>query len=211
MERATARDRLIDSLRKRTGDDRVIDAMSRVPRELFVLPSQAHAAWEDRALPAGFGQTISQPTIVAMMTQALRLTGAEKVLEIGTGTGYQTAILAELAATVLSVERIPDLSSRARNVLDKLGYTNITLYPAGETLGRPEDSPYDAIITTAGAPSIPPELVSQLVPEGRLVIPVGTRNIQELLAVTRHASGISIEKLGGCQFVPLIGPGAWNA
>jgi protein-L-isoaspartate(D-aspartate) O-methyltransferase len=210
MDAATSRAGLIDELRQEITDERVLEAMSRVPRERFVLPQHVRVAYEDRPLPIGFGQTISQPLIVALMTRALELKGNEKVLELGTGSGYQAAVLAELAATVISVERIPELAEKARLTLTRLGYTNITVHPAGETLGLPEEAPFDAIITTAGAPSVPPDLVAQLEYGGRLVIPVGTRENQELYQVTRLQSGSKVRKLGGCRFVPLIGKGAWE-
>lgn len=210
MDVKAARARLIEELKQEITDVRVLDAMSRIPRELFVLPQYAHVAYEDSPLPIGLGQTISQPLIVALMTQALELKGTEKVLELGTGSGYQTAVLAETAKTVISIERLPELAEKARKTLTNLGYTNITIYTAAETLGWPEEAPYDAIITTAGAPSIPPELVSQLEYGGKLIIPVGNRHIQELYLVTRQKQSNRIQKLGGCRFVPLFGKGAWE-
>jgi protein-L-isoaspartate(D-aspartate) O-methyltransferase len=210
MDFQTARERLIDGLSKEISDVHVLNAMSRVPREKFVLSGYVHFAYHDRALPIESGQTISQPMIVALMTQALELKGSEKVLEIGTGSGYQTAILAELAETVITVERIPDLADKARTTLKNLGYTNITVVNAGATLGLPEMAPYAAIITTAGAPSVPDELIQQLEIGGRLVIPVGSRQVQELYLVKRSENGTTLQKLGGCRFVPLIGKGAWE-
>ncbi len=210
MDADAARAGLIDELRREISDEQVLEAMSRVPREQFVLPQHVHVAYEDRPLPIGFGQTISQPLIVALMTQALELKGTEKVLELGTGSGYQAAVLAEIAATVISVERIKELAEKARRTLTNLGYTNIAVHLAGEKPGWPEEAPYDTIITTAGAPSVPPDLIDQLVLGGRLVIPVGTREIQELYQVTRLQSGTRTRKLGGCRFVPLIGKGAWE-
>jgi protein-L-isoaspartate(D-aspartate) O-methyltransferase len=169
-----------------------------------------HLAYENIPLGIGFGQTISQPLIVALMTQCLELEGNEKVLEVGTGSGYQTAILAELAGQVVSVERIPELEIRARQTLENLGYHNIAVRPAGKALGCPEEAPYDVIMVTAGAPCLPRGFVEQLVPGGRLVAPVGPRWQQELTRLTRQQDGDRVEKLGGCYFVPLIGKGAWS-
>ena len=210
MDFETARAGLIDQWRVEIKDERVLAAMARVPRERFLPPEDRALAYEDRPLPIGQEQTISQPFIVAVMTEALDLTGSEKVLEIGTGSGYQTAVLAELARQVITVERLPALAEAAKKVLDSLGYTNITTHLAGETLGWPEEAPYDAIITTAGAPRIPPELIDQLTIGGRLVIPVGTRYEQELYKIIRHKTKNEIQNLGGCRFVPLIAKGAWE-
>jgi protein-L-isoaspartate(D-aspartate) O-methyltransferase len=204
-----ARENLLSYLDLEIADKRVVEAMRRVPREAFVLPEQTHVAYDDRPLSIGFGQTISQPFIVALMVQALGLKGDEKVLELGTGSGYEAAILAELAEKVISVEYIPQLAESARQVLDKLGYSNVEVYVAGKTLGWPKEAPYDAIIVSAGAPSVPPVLLEQLARGGRLVIPVGSRWQQELLRVTKLKKGNRIENLGGCYFVPLIGEDAW--
>jgi protein-L-isoaspartate(D-aspartate) O-methyltransferase len=205
-----ARQSLLNSLDREIADNRVVDAMRRVPREAFVPQEQYHAAYDDRPLSIGFGQTISQPFIVALMVQALELRGDEKVLELGTGSGYEAAILAELAQKVVTVECIPELAEAARQVLDKLDYSNIEVHVAGRTLGWPEGAPYDAIIVSAGAPTVPQALVEQLTWNGRLVIPVGSRWQQELLRVTKLRKGNEIENLGGCYFVPLIGEGAWE-
>jgi protein-L-isoaspartate(D-aspartate) O-methyltransferase len=210
MDFEAARARLIDYLNGDIKDRRVLAAMSRVPRELFVPERERNSAYEDRPLPIGLGQTISQPFIVALMTGALNLKGSEKVLELGTGSGYQAAILAELARQVITVERLPALAGIAAKVLGKLGYGNITIHAAIDTLGWPEEAPYDAIIATAGAPAIPPELVEQLAFGGRMVIPVGSRFTQELYKITRRKRTNRIEKLGGCRFVSLIGKGAWD-
>jgi len=161
-------------------------------------------------LSIGFGQTISQPFIVALMTQALKLKGDEKVLEIGTGSGYQTAILASLAKRVISIERIGELASSAKRVLNRLGCKNVEIYDSVETLGWPKDAPYDAIMVTAGAPHIPDILLDQLTLGGRMIIPVGSRWEQDLLRVTRRKRKPQVANLGGCRFVPLIGPGAWE-
>jgi len=205
-----ARQSLLNSLDHEIADNRVVEAMRRVPREAFVPQEQYHAAYDDRPLSIGFGQTISQPFIVALMVQALGLRGDKKVLELGTGSGYEAAILAELAQKVVTVECIPELAESARQVLDKLGYSNIEVHVAGKILGWPEGAPYDAIIVSAGAPTVPQVLLEQLTWNGRLVIPVGSRWQQELLRVTKLRKGNEIENLGGCYFVPLIGEGAWE-
>jgi len=205
-----ARENLFRYLGREIADKRVIEAMTRVPREAFVPPQQYHSAYDDRPLSIGFGQTISQPFIVALMVQALELSGDEKVLEVGTGSGYEAAILAELAQKVVTVECIPELAKSAKEVLDRLGYSNIEIHVAGRTLGWPEKAPYDAIIVSAGAPKVPQVLLEQLTLNGRLVIPVGSRWQQELLRVTKLRKGNKIENLGGCCFVLLIGEGAWD-
>ena len=210
MDFEAARARLIECLGTEIKDKRVLAALARVPRERFVPPSSQHLAYEDRPLPIGFEQTISQPFIIALMTEALELTGNEKVLEVGTGSGYQTAILAELARLVITVERLPALTEAAGRVLDSLGYTNIEIHPAEETLGWQRGAPYDAIIVTAGAPRVPEDLLAQLAIGGRLVIPIGSRYIQELCKVTRQRKKNVIRNLGGCRFVSLIGKGAWE-
>ena len=201
---------LIEHLRREIKDERVLKAMARVARELFVPAVYQHAAYEDRPLPLGQGQTISQPLIVAMMTEALELGGQEKVLEIGTGSGYQAAILAELANWVVTVERHPQLAEKAREVLEELGYMNIEVHLAEPVLGWRHKAPYDAIIVTAGAPSVPEQLLDQLAVDGRLLIPVGSRHEQKLLKVTKRTNGTVVHDLGPCRWVPLIGEGAWK-
>jgi protein-L-isoaspartate(D-aspartate) O-methyltransferase len=210
MDSTAARARLVAQLRQEIKDERVIEAMARLPRECFMPLEQQPLAYEDMPVPIGFGQTISQPYIVALMTEALELSGDQKVLEVGTGSGYQTAILAELARLVITTERVPALAERAKTVLAGLGYTDIEVHIAGETLGWPEGAPYDAILVTAGAPCVPPDLLAQLVIGGRLVIPVGSRYVQELCKVTKQRRKNVIENLGGCHFVPLVGKGAWE-
>jgi protein-L-isoaspartate(D-aspartate) O-methyltransferase len=205
-----ARARLLDHLKREIHDRRVLSAMAHVPRERFVPPDSYYAAYEDMPLSIGFGQTISQPFIVALMTQALRLKGSEKVLELGTGSGYQTAILAGLAKWVVSIERVPQLAESASRVLKELGYANFEIRTSGEALGWPDGAPYDAIIVTAGAPRVPDALLEQLALGGRMVIPVGSRWEQDLLRVTKRKKGNLVENLGGCRFVPLIGKGAWE-
>ena len=205
-----ARENLLKYLDREIADKHVVEAMRRVPRDAFVSPEQYQAAYDDRPLGIGFGQTISQPFIVALMVQALELKGHECVLELGTGSGYEAAILAELAQKVVTVENIPELAESAKQALDKLGYSNVEIHLAGKTLGWPAGAPYDAIIVSAGAPSVPQALVEQLPLGGRLVIPVGSRWQQELLKVTKLKKKNRIENLGGCYFVPLIGEGAWD-
>jgi len=184
--------------------------MSRIPREHFVPPESQHLAYEDNPLPIGFEQTISQPFIIARMTEALELTGREKVLEVGTGSGYQAAILAELARLVITVERLPALAESSRKVLDSLGYTNIEVRLAEEAIGWSAEAPYDAIMVTAGAPKTPPDLLAQLAIGGRMVIPVGSRYVQELCRITRGRKKNIVQNLGGCRFVSLIGKDAWE-
>jgi len=210
MDFKAARARLIEHLGSEVRDERVLAAMLRIPRERFVPSEQQDSAYEDMPLPIGLGQTISQPFIVALMTEALELTGSEKVLEVGAGSGYQAAILAELARLVITVERLPALTEGAKRVLDSLGYTNITVHLAEETPGWQAEAPYDAIVVTAGAPKIPADLLAQLAIGGRLVIPVGSRYVQELYKVTRRKKKNIVQNLGGCRFVPLIDKNAWD-
>ncbi len=210
MDLEKAKAALIKHLSWEIADKRVVEAMKRVPREAFVPQEYYHAAYEDRPLSIGFGQTISQPFIVALMIQALELKGDEKVLELGTGSGYEAAVLAELAKQVVTVEIIPELAESAKRVLEKLGYSNAEVHIAGKTLGWLEDAPYDAIIVSAGAPSIPQILLGQLSWGGRLVIPVGSHWQQELMKISKNKEGNKVENLGACYFVPLIGEGAWK-
>jgi len=205
-----ARQILIDSISPGIRDKRTLSAMSRVPRERFVPIGLQSSAYDDRPLGIACGQTISQPYMVALMTEAMELGGQEKVLEIGTGSGYQAAVLAELARSVYSVERIPELAEEARRLLAELGYSNIHVGLAGDQLGCEKYAPYEAILVAAGAPAVPRALIEQLAEGGRLVIPVGSRFEQELLRVTRGRTGNRTEKLGGCRYVPLIGRDAWQ-
>ena len=190
-------------------DGRVLDAMRKVPRHLFLPPEKADQAYEDHPVSIGRGQTISQPYMVALMTEALELRGDEKVLEIGTGSGYQTAILAELAREVYSVERIPELADEARTRLEDLGYTNVHIRVGNGTLGWPEEAPFDAILVTAGAPKVPKSLKAQLADGGRLVIPVGSEFHQVLYRIRRRGDEFLEEPLTSCVFVPLIGEEGW--
>ena len=191
-------------------DARVIAAMKKVPRHRFVEEALQSQAYSDHPLPIGEKQTISQPYMVALMTEALQLTGKEKVLEIGAGSGYQTAILAELAERVYSIERIRSLAIKARQLLYELGYFNVEIKIFDGTYGWVEESPFDAIVVTAGAPDIPQPLLEQLAMGGRLVIPVGDAFVQDLVRVTRSEEGIKKEDLGGCRFVKLVGKYGWD-
>ena len=189
----------------------VIRAMEQVPRDLFVPQDSRHMAYLDVPLSIGEEQTISQPYIVAMMTEALELSGGDRVLEIGTGSGYQTAILSALTprGRVVSMERVPALMQQARQRLQELGYRNVEVQQAGSSLGCPSKGPYDAIIVTAAAPRLPESLLSQLAIGGRLVIPVGTLSQQELVQARRTDEGLSLRVLGPCRFVPLLGAEAF--
>lgn len=191
-------------------DGRVLDAMREVPRHLFVGPGMEARAYGDHALPIGEGQTISQPFMVALMTQELELSGREKVLEIGTGSGYQTAILSRLAERVFSVERVESLASRARRLLDELGTTNVAIRVGDGTIGWKEFEPYDRIIVTAGAPEVPPSLVEQLSDPGVMVVPVGSQGLQHLTVVHKEGGGTTTRDAGGCVFVPLVGREGWE-
>ncbi len=191
-------------------DPRVIAAMKKVPRHLFVEEALQNQAYSDHPLPIGEKQTISQPYMVALMTEAMKLTGEERVLEIGAGSGYQTAILAELAREVYSIERIRSLAIKARKLLYELGYFNAEIKIFDGTLGWAEKGPFDAIMVTAGAPNIPQPLYDQLALQGRLVIPVGDVYAQDLFRITRIEEGLKKEDLGGCRFVKLIGKYGWE-
>jgi len=210
MDFEAARAKLIEHISSEIRDERVLAAMARIPRERFVPSGEQNLAYEDIPLPIGLDQTISQPFIIALMTEALELTGSEKVLEVGTGSGYQAAILAELARLVITVERLPTLTEGAKKVLDSLGYTNVVVYLAEKTLGWQAEAPYDAIMVTAGAPRVPVDLLTQLAIGGRLVIPIGSRYVQELYKVTKRRKKNIVQNLGGCRFVSLIGEGAWE-
>jgi protein-L-isoaspartate(D-aspartate) O-methyltransferase len=202
---------LLESLRKHgIRDERVLGAIANIPRELFLHQTQYSMAYEDRALSIGLGQTISQPLMVATMTQALQLLGNERVLEIGTGSGYQTSILSRLAAYVYSVERIQQLAYLAAKRLAKLDQSNVSIYVGDGTLGWPDQAPYDRILVAAAAPEISEQLFMQLAQWGKMVIPVGGQEYQELLKVDRAPWGPEIRSLGGCIFVPLVGAKGWS-
>lgn len=206
-----ARARLLRELAGTIGDERVLDAIAQVPRSRFVPEPHRAKAYDDAALPLAVGQTISQPTIVAIMTQALALTGEERILEVGTGSGYQAALLSRLAKSVVTVERHATLLQAATEALHAVGADNVEVHLTTETLGWPAAAPYDAIIVTAAAPQVPQALLDQLQDGGRLVIPVGPREQQELLLVTKNNNRIERRSLGPCRFVPLIGAQAWPA
>ncbi len=191
-------------------DNRVIEAIKKVPRHLFVDKTYYHQAYNDYPLPIGQDQTISQPYMVAAMTEILELKGSEKVLEVGTGSGYQTAILALLCSKVYSIERISDLTRKARLKLDKLGFRNINLVVGDGSLGWPDYAPYTGIMVTAGAPEIPNTLINQLDENGRLVIPVGDEYSQILNLVKNHKGRIYRKEFFGCTFVPLVGKIGWH-
>jgi len=202
-----ARERMVETQIKARGlkDERVIKAMLKVPRHLFVDEALRDQAYGDFPLPIGEGQTISQPYIVALMTEALELKGNERVLEIGTGSGYQTAILAELALWVYTIERFPTLLERAKKVLNELGYKNISFKLDDGTLGWKEASPFDAIIVTAASPDIPPPLVEQLAEGGRMVIPVGDEFSQTLIKGVKRRGKLHTKALEPVRFVKLVG------
>ncbi len=202
---------LFRKLLRNIPSETVIRAMEQVPRELFVPQDSRHMAYLDLPLSIGEGQTISQPYVVAMMTEAMELSGGDRVLEIGTGSGYQTAILSALTprGRVVTMERVPALMQQARQRLQELGYRNVEVQQAGSSLGCPSKGPYDAIIVTAAAPRLPESLLSQLAIGGRLGIPVGTLSQQELVQARRTDEGLSLRVLGPCRFVPLLGAEAF--
>ncbi len=205
-----AKKKLFAGLRREFPGKRALDAMERVPRELFVPEASKHLSYEDIPLSIGEGQTISQPYIVALMTQALDLREEDTALELGTGSGYQTAILSLLTRKVYSVERVAPLAEKARALLASLGYNNVDVRLAGSALGCPEAAPFDAIIVTAASPRLPRTLLEQMAPKGRMVIPVGSLQEQGLVKVVKTDTGYSISNLGSCRFVPLLGEGAWD-
>ena len=190
-------------------DLRLLEVVSRVPRHLFVQESLQHRAYGDTPLPIGENQTISQPYIVGAMTEALDLKGEERVLEIGTGSGYQTAIIAELCSQVFTIERLNNLSRKAQNVLESLNYMSIVFKMFDGTYGWPDQAPFDAILITASAPEIPGSLVKQLGDGGRLVAPIGEADKQKLVVLTKNGDRVSRRDLGDCKFVPLIGKYGW--
>ena len=204
---AEARARMVELQLRRRGivDERVLAAMGRVPRELFVPDDLAHLAYEDGALPIGFGQTISQPYIVATICSLLGLSGSERVLDVGSGSGYQAAVLAELAEEVVSIERVPELAESAREALRRAGYENVEVRVGDGSLGVPERAPFDGIAVAAAAPVVPPALYEQLAEGGRLVLPRGGRWGQELVLVERTPDGPAERRSVSCRFVPLVG------
>jgi protein-L-isoaspartate(D-aspartate) O-methyltransferase len=209
---ARDRERMVDELAGRgVTDPRVLAAMRRVPRHRFVQEALQARAYGDHPLPIGEEQTISQPFIVGLMTSLLELSGREKVLEVGTGSGYQTAVLAELARRVCSIERLPRLAERARALLESLGHDNVWVRVGNGALGWPDQAPFDRIIVTAGGPVIPPPLVQQLAEGGRMVLPVGNPDNQTLTVVENVGGEIRQRTYGDCKFVKLVGKYAWEA
>jgi protein-L-isoaspartate(D-aspartate) O-methyltransferase len=205
------RKQMVDQQLRHRGivDQRVLAAMERVPRHRFLPDPENPAAYDDQPLPIGSGQTVSQPYMVGLMTECLRLRGHERVLEIGTGSGYQAAVLAELAREVISVERFSSLGERARALLQELGYSRVTVIVGDGSLGYSEAAPYDRIIVTAAAPKIAQPWLDQLGEDGRLILPLGDRWGQTLTAVTKRGAKIKHESICGCVFVPLIGEHGW--
>lgn len=202
---------LVDAIRDQGIEDMdVLRVFAKVPRHQFVPEAVRHRAYEDRALPIGQGQTISQPSIQALYLQKLQLQPTDSVLEVGTGSGYQTALLAELAERIYSIERIRELAVNARDTLDELGYSNIAIMTGDGTVGWSRYAPYDAILVAAAAPRVPSALVDQLAPGGKLLVPVGGRDIQQLMLVRRNRDGTTEEEaVTGCVFVPLVGRFGW--
>jgi len=209
---ARERDRMVDSQIVSRGitDPRVVAALRRVPRHLFVEEGLRDRAYGDHPLPIGDGQTISQPFMVGKMTELLGLGGGEKVLEIGTGSGYQAAVLAELCARVCTIERIPKLVQRARATLEALGYANVWVRAANGTLGWPDEAPFDRILVAAGGPSVPPPLFEQLAEGGRMVMPVGDVAGQVLEVIEKRGGQMHTTEHAGCMFVKLVGKYAWE-
>ena len=207
VDGAEARARMVELQLRRRGisDERVLRAMGRVPRELFVPEELREHAYEDGALPIGHGQTISQPYIVATICSLLGLEGRERVLDVGTGSGYQAAVLDELAAEVVTIERVPELAETARRALVEAGYGDVDVRAGDGSLGVPDRAPFDAIAVAAAAPSIPPALYSQLADGGRLVVPRGSRSGQVLVLVVRTPNGPQERASVACRFVPLLG------
>lgn len=206
MTSLRTRTRLVERLREEgIRDGRVLDAIGRIPRHLFVDEALSHRAYEDTALPIGLGQTISQPYIVARMTEAAVERRPKRVLEVGTGSGYQTAVLASLVAEIYTIERLEPLMRQARRRLRELGYQNVHFRIADGSSGWLEHAPYDAIVVTAAAPELPAALVAQLVPGGRLIVPVGGAAHQQLLLVERTEQDLTTKRLEQVMFVPLVG------
>jgi protein-L-isoaspartate(D-aspartate) O-methyltransferase len=211
-ERAEERLRMVKTQIAARGvkDERVLTAMRSLPRHLFIPAAYRDVAYSDCPLPIGKGQTISQPYIVAVMTELLAIQPEDRVLEIGAGSGYQAAILGRLAKSVISIERIPDVAEMAQENLARLGISNVKIVIGDGTLGYPEQSPYDAVLITAATPDVPPPLIEQIAEGGRLVAPVGSRDLQELVRVTKREGQVTRQFFGGVVFVPLLGRHGWN-
>jgi protein-L-isoaspartate(D-aspartate) O-methyltransferase len=207
-----ARSRMIEEqlVARGIADPRVLAAMAQIERHLFVEEALQERAYDDKPLPIGARQTISQPFMVGLMTQTLALRGTERVLEIGTGCGYQTAVLAELAANVFSIERISTLAVRARQLLDRLGYYNVATRVGDGTLGWGDEAPFDAIVVTAGTPQVPRPLIAQLADGGRLVFPIGEEELQTLVRIRKEGERLREEYFGDCRFVKLVGRYGWE-
>ncbi|MBK49789.1 MAG: protein-L-isoaspartate(D-aspartate) O-methyltransferase [SAR202 cluster bacterium] len=202
-------EKLLQEIKASIGDKSILNVLRKVPRERFILPNDYCAAYENIPLSIGDGQTISQPLIVCIMIELLELKYTDKVLDVGSGSGYQTALLAELSSNVIGVERIKRLVDSSKNTITRLGYKNVEIYQSQEELGYPKRAPYDAIIVGAAAPKLPLELVNQLSPKGRLVVPVGDRENQQIVKVVKTEQSYHLSTYGNCRFVPLIGKGAW--
>lgn len=211
-ERTEERSRMVETQIAARGvkDERVLSAMRSVPRHLFVPAAYRDVAYSDCPLPIGRGQTISQPYIVAVMTELLVVKPEDRVLEIGAGSGYQAAILANLARAVISIERISEVAEMARENLSRFGFSNVKIITGDGTIGYPEQAPYDAVLITAATPEVPPPLIDQLAEGGRLVAPVGSRDLQELVRITKKKDQAVREFFGGVVFVPLLGRYGWN-
>ena len=213
MDPVLARQTMVNEQLKARGinDPRILGAFLEVPRHKFVEEYLKYKAYDDYPLSIGFNQTISQPYMVALMTQALMPQDDHKVLEIGTGSGYQAAILSRVSCFVHSIERISALASRARKTHDELGFFNIHIRIGDGTMGLPKEAPFDGIIVTAGAPHVPDALIDQLAEGGKLIIPVGDQSLQDLKRFTKTKEGVKEESLGGCRFVKLIGKNGWES
>lgn len=209
---ASKRDKMVKRqlVRRGIADERVLEAFRRVPREAFVRPELAKYAYDDNPLPIGEGQTISQPYVVALMTEAAKVQPGARVLDVGTGSGFAAAILAELAGEVVAIERYGTLADRARGTLLELGYRNVEVIEGDGSRGVPAHAPYDAILVAAGAPAAPASLKQQLAEGGRLVIPISANGYQDLMVITRRGDRFEEESLGGVRFVPLVGEEGWK-
>lgn len=206
---SASRLRMLELVSRHVHDERVLAALAVVPRERFVPEGLRDRAYADTPLPIGAGQTISQPLMVALMAAALDLSPGERVLEVGSGSGYAAAVLSRLAREVVAVERIAELREGSKKALQDCGFDNVRVVAASDRLGHAELAPYEAIMVSAGAPHVPRALLDQLTEHGRLVVPVGAPRHQELVRVTRTSHGLELARLGACAFVPLVGAGAW--